>query len=341
MNRVGPRNAITDVPGIKVGNAEDHDALSGVTVVLPDRPVMATVDLRGGATGTREIERLHPADLLDQFHGFVLSGGSAFGLGAADGVMTWLAARGRGFVVRQAVVPIVPAAILFDLSNGGDKAWGDEPPYRALGIRAAEAAGLDFALGNAGAGLGATAGPLKGGLGSASVVHETGTTVGALAAVNCFGSVLMPRSATFWAWPFERDEELGGQAPPPADLPRDLEYRFEGAPATNTTLVLVASDARLTKAQAHRVAVMAQDGMARAIRPVHTPMDGDTLFMLATCEREMEDPFIEVPRIGMMAADCVARAIARGVYEAESLGDMKSYRDFCAEGGNENGERGE
>jgi L-aminopeptidase/D-esterase-like protein len=340
MNRVGPRNAITDVPGIKVGNAEDHDARSGVTVVLPDKPVVATVDVRGGSTGTREIERLDPADLLDQFHGFVLSGGSAFGLAAADGVMSWLAARGRGFVLRQAVVPIVPAAILFDLSNGGDKAWGGEPPYRALGIRAAEAAGLDFALGNAGAGLGATAGLLKGGLGSASVVHEAGTTVGALAAVNSFGSVLMPKSSTFWAWPFERDDELGGQAPPPADLPRDFEYRFEGEPAANTTLVLVATDARLTKAEAHRVAVMAQDGLARAIRPVHTPMDGDTLFMLATCEREMDDPWVEVPRLGMMAADCVARAIARGVYQADSLGDMRSYRDFRAEGGGNKTEEG-
>ena len=325
MNRVGPRNAITDVPGIKVGNAEDLAARSGVTVVLPDQPVVATVDVRGGATGTREIERLDPADLLDQFHAVVLGGGSAFGLAAADGVMAWLAARGRGIPVAGAVVPIVPAAILFDLTNGGDKAWGEEPPYRRLGLQAVGAAAEDFAQGNAGAGLGASSGRLKGGLGSASVVHETGVTVGALAAVNSFGSVLMPKTSTFWAWPFERDGELGGQAPP-ADFPRDLDYGFAGASAGNTTLVVVACDATLAKAEAHRVAVMAQDGMARAIRPVHTPLDGDTLFMLATAKRPIEDPWVEVPRLGMMAADCVARAIARGVYQAESLGEMKSYR---------------
>ena len=336
MNRVGPRNAITDVPGIKVGNAEDHQARSGVTVVVPDRPVVATVDVRGGATGTREIERLDPADPLDQFHAFVLSGGSAFGLAAAEGIMSWLAARGRGFAVGDVVVPIVPAAILFDLSNGGNKDWGEEPPYRALGLRAVEAAAADFDLGNAGAGLGAMAGQLKGGLGSASVVHEDGVTMGALAAVNSFGSVVMPKSSTFWAWAFERDDELGGQPPPPADLPRDLEYGCAGEPGANTTLIVVATDATLSKAEAHRVAVMAQDGLARAIRPVHTPLDGDMLFMLATCEKESGDPWMRITRLGMIAADCVARAVARGVYEAESLGEARSYRALLGSHRNSN-----
>ncbi len=327
MNRVGPRNAITDVPGIRVGNAGNTDVRSGVTVIVPDMPVVAAVDARGGGTGSREFEILDPAATVQECHAIVLSGGSAYGLDAAGGVMAWLKAHGRGFAIGTTTVPIVPAAILFDLLNGGDKDWGDAPPYRDLGYAAAADAADDFALGNAGAGLGATAGPLKGGLGSASVVHENGVTVGALAAVNCLGSVLMPDSPTFWAWPFERDGELGHQAPPAADLPRDAEYDFQVPAGARTTLAAVATDAALTKAEAKRVAIMAQDGLARAIRPVHTPLDGDTLFVLSTGARPLGDPLVDISRIGMLAADCVARAIARGVYQADGLGDHPGYRD--------------
>lgn len=326
MTRVGGRNLITDVPGLRVGNAEDMAALSGVTVVLPDKPAVAAVDLRGGGPGTRETELLDPVATVERVDAIVLSGGSAFGLDAAGGVMAWLAGRGRGFRLGEAVVPIVPAAILFDLDNGGDKDWGETPPYRALAGRAAEAAAADFALGNVGAGLGARAGRLKGGLGSASLVQEDGVHVGALAAVNCMGSVLMPGSDAFWAWPFERDGELGGRRPP-VQPPSDLDYDFDRPPGASTTLAVVATDARLTKAQARRVAIMAQDGLARAIRPVHSPLDGDVVFALATGRRPLGEPVRDLARIGMAAADCLARAIARGVYEALSLGTMPGYRD--------------
>lgn len=327
MNQVGPRNLITDVPGILVGNAEDAAARSGVSVVIPEAPAVAAVDMRGGGPGTRETDILRPETMVQKVHAVALSGGSAFGLAAADGVMGWLAAQGRGFEVRGAVVPLVPTAILFDLLNGGDKDWGEDPPYRGLGRAAAEAASGTFALGNAGAGLGATAGAMKGGLGSASAIHDRGYSIGALAAVNPSGSVLMPGSGTFWAWAFERDGELGRQTPPPCDLPRDQDYEIKVAPGLNTTMVVVATDALLTQSEAHRVAIMAQDGVARAIRPVHTPFDGDTVFVLATGRQELENSNDDVARIGLLAADCTARAIARGVYEAESLGEMVCYRE--------------
>lgn len=328
MTSVGPLNAITDVPGLKVGNAGDSDLRSGTTVLLPDQRAVAAVDLRGGGTGTRETALLDPAATMDAVDAIVLSGGSAFGLEAAGGVMDWLRAQGRGFRVGSSLVPIVPAAILFDLNNGGDKDWGAEPPYKQFARQAVNAAGQDFALGTVGAGIGATAGPLKGGLGSASVVLGSGITVGALAAVNSLGSVLMPKTSTFWAWAFERNNELGGQRLPAGAMSGDFDYPFPAESSHNTTLAVVATDAVLTKAQAQRVAIMAQDGLARAIRPVHTPLDGDIVFALSTARSPLEDPVSGVARIGMAAADCLARAIARGVYEAETLGDMQSYRDL-------------
>ncbi len=331
----GPRNAITDVPGIAVGNAEDDQVRSGVTVVLPAEPAVAAVDLRGGGTGTRELALLEPEGAVEHIHALALSGGSAFGLDAASGVMSWLAAQGRGFTVGDAVVPIVPAAILFDLLNGGDKsafreASGDNLPYRALGRLAAEQAGAEFALGNAGAGLGATAGPLKGGLGSASFILDSGACVGALAAVNAAGSAVMPGSDRFWAWPFEQDGEFGGKEPPDS-LPDDLAYAFANPrmaePGANTTLAVVATDLSLTKTQARRVAIMAQNGLARALRPVHTPLDGDIVFALSTGQRELDNPVADIAQLGTAAADCLARAVARGVYEAHTLGEMRCYRD--------------
>lgn len=323
MTEAGPRNTITDVAGITVGNAEDQAAGSGVTVIIPQEAVVAAVDTRGGAPGTRETDLLNGSTLVDRIDGLVLSGGSAFGLAAADGLMAWLAGQGRGFPVAKTRIPIVPAAILFDRYEGGPL-----PDYRALARQAAELAGVDFALGNAGAGLGATAGPLKGGLGSASVVEKEGFTVGALAAANPVGSVLMPGGGVFWAWPFERDKEFGGHPPPSGALVPEEDFALPGAAQTNTTLVAVATDAELTTGQAQRIAIMAHDGIARAIRPVHTPFDGDTVFVLATGERPLQNPAGDVARLGMWAADCVARAIARGVYAAASRGDHKAYRDF-------------
>jgi L-aminopeptidase/D-esterase-like protein len=327
MIRPGPRNLISDVEGILVGNADDRAVRSGVTVVLPEEPATAAGDVRGGAPGTRELGTLDPTTLTSRIDAVCIAGGSAFGLDAAGGVMAWLAERGRGFPVGPARVPIVPAAILFDLLNGGNKAWGLEPPYRHLGLAACEAAGPDFALGNAGAGYGAHAGPLKGGLGSASALGEDGLQVGALVAVNCFGSVTMPGSPAFWAWALEQQGEFGGAARPAPEGELDLDYEIQARMGANTTIAVVATNATLDKAQMNRVAIMAQDGIARAIRPVHSPFDGDTVFALSTRRLAPPEPIAaSLARVGTIAADCVARAVVRGVHAAETLGDLPSYR---------------
>lgn len=326
--RPGPRNAITDVAGIRVGNANDDRAWSGVTVVLADRPATIGVDVRGGAPGTRETDLADPACLVEAADAVVLSGGSAFGLDAAGGVMQWLVEQGRGFAVGHARVPIVPAAILFDLLNGGDKGW-TEAPYRALGRAAVAGAAQDFAQGNEGAGLGATAGRLKGGLGSASFVTESGLAVGALMAVNPSGSVLVPGTRSFWAWQLAQGDELGPQAPPPGPIDPAADLFPDPPPlaGANTTIGVVATNAKLSKAEANRLAIMAQDGMARAIRPCHTPFDGDTIFVLATGAVELPEPRPALlSLLGSLAADCVARAIARGVYLAKPLGPWPAYR---------------
>ncbi len=332
----GPRNLITDVDGIRIGNAEDAAVRTGVSVVLPEPAAVAAVDVRGGAPGTRETDALDPTCLVTEVHAVVLSGGSSFGLEAGSAVMTWLAARGVGFAVGTARVPLVPTAILFDLLNGGDKAWGETPPYGRLAREACAAAGSDFALGNAGAGLGARAGALKGGLGSVSTVTPDGLQVGALVAVNAVGDTVMPGESCFWAWPFERQGELGGQVPPRAGLaaeevPVASPFARIGA---NTTIGVVATNAILDKAEARRVAIMAQDGYARAIRPVHTPFDGDIVFVLATGRHALGEPRpVALSLLGALAADCVARAVARGVYAAESLGELRSYRDWLTSRG--------
>ncbi len=326
MSAAGPRNLLTDVPGLRVGNAEDTAAVTGVTVLLPDAAAVAAIDVRGGGLGTRETDALGATALVETVDAVVLSGGSAYGLAAADGVMAWLRAEGRGFRVGEALVPIVPAAILFDLLTGPD--GSETVSYRDLGAAAVAGAASDFALGNAGAGLGATAGPLKGGLGSASA-QTGGFTVGALAAVNCRGSVAFPGAPTFWAWPFEQGGEFGGLPPPVAHPLQESE--LEGDARANTTLAVVATDATLTRIQAQRLAIMAQDGLARAIRPVHTPFDGDTVFALSTAGRALADPVADLARLGTAAADCLARAVARGVYEADSLAGVPSYRERYAE----------
>ncbi len=329
MSDTGRRNLITDVAGIAVGNAEDARVRTGVTVVVPERPCVAAVSIVGGAPGTRETDLLDPACLVARVDAVVLSGGSVFGLDAASGVTAALAAQGKGFAVADVTVPIVPAAVLFDMTNGGNKAWGTEPPFRALGAQALAAASAACALGNSGAGYGARAGRLKGGLGSASWVASDGLEVGALAAVNAFGSVLVPGTAHFWAAALERDNEFGGRGLPAAIPDFDLEPEIAkpALPAASTTLAVVATNAVLTKAEAQRVAMMAQDGLARAIRPVHTPYDGDIVFALATGDRPLR-AMTDVMRIGTLAADCLARAVARGVYAADDLGETRSYRSL-------------
>lgn len=328
MSRPGKRNLITDVDGLRVGNAQDEAVRSGVTVILPDERVVAGVDVRGGAPATRETDLLDPTCLVDKVDAIVLTGGSGFGLESAGGAINWLAARGRGFPVRDAVVPIVPAAALFDIVNGGDKNWGDNPPYRGLAAQACENASAEFSLGNAGAGFGAVcmAGRLKSGLGSASTVTKDGITVGAIVAANPFGMVTVPGQSAFWAWALEQNGEFGGLPPPSKPPADDLDYDVRGHLAGQTTLAVVATDAELSEAQATRVAIMGHDGIARAVRPVHTPFDGDTVFCLSTAKRPLADAAV-LSQIGMAAGDCISRAIARAVYEAESLSGLKSYRE--------------
>ncbi len=320
MMRPGPRNLVTDVTGILVGNAEDARLKSGVTVVTSDRPFVASVDIRGGAPGTRETDLLAPGRLVPAVDALVLSGGSAFGLEAASGVADALREARRGFRAGPAVVPIAPAAILFDLANGGDKAWSDNP-YGALGRAALAAAAADFETGSAGAGTGALTATLKGGLGSASFVLEGGITVGALVAVNAIGGVTAPGGRRFWAAPFEVGGEFGGLGPPAGAVapftPRRLKPGSYGALGA-TTLAIVATDAALDKTQARRMAEVAHDGMARAIVPAHTPFDGDLVFAAATglfAGGGPATPDLEM-EIGHAAALCLARAIARAVHGA-------------------------
>jgi L-aminopeptidase/D-esterase-like protein len=323
------RNLITDVPGLKVGHAEDLRLGSGSTAVIFDEPAVASIDVRGGGPGTRESVLLDPAQTVEAIDAITLSGGSAFGLDAASGVQAWLREQGRGFVVRTARVPIVPAAVLFDLLNGGDKNWGRFPPYREFGYAAAASAAAEFALGSVGAGAGATTVNCKGGIGSASAKMVDGCTVGALAAVNAVGSVIVGDGPWFWAAPFEVDGEFGGRGLP-HPFPQNIEPHIKGGAPENTTLVVVATDAKLTKAQAKRVAVMAQSGLSRAIYPVHSPLDGDVLFAASTGRRPLVDPIVGLTLLGHAAANVVARAIAGGVFAATALpfaGAPPSWKD--------------
>ncbi|RIY03635.1 peptidase S58 family protein [Aureimonas flava] len=324
--RAGPRNLLTDVPGLMVGHAQDERLKSGTTAVLFDRPCVAAVEILGGAPGTRETELLAPDKLVPGIDALVLSGGSAFGLDAASGVQAFLRRAGRGFEVAGHRVPLVPAAILFDLANGGDKDWGLHSPYRELGLRAAEAAGAAFALGSVGAGTGATTALVKGGLGSASVVLPSGATVAALVAVNAVGSPLIGATRHFHAAPFELDAEFGGlglpdphpamSAPPPTKL----------APQSGaaTTIAVVATDAVLDKGGARRLAVAAHDGFARAIWPAHTDFDGDLVFAAATGGSGWRPDGAERIELAAAAAAVMARAIARGVHAAAPApGDLR------------------
>jgi L-aminopeptidase/D-esterase-like protein len=332
----GARNLITDVPGLKVGQAHDAAARTGVTVILPDDRAVCAVDVRGGGPGTRETDALAPENLVDAVDAVVLSGGSVYGLAAGDGVVGWLGARGRGYgLVGRAgvpVSPVVPGAILYDLANGGDRAWGEDPPYRRLGREAIAAADLDVALGTAGAGYGAMAGALKGGTGSASIVAADGIVVGALVCVNSYGSVIAPGGRTFWAAPYELDGEFGGLGSAGLAAGADDWGLAKADPGQrmNTTIACVAVDVALTPAQAKRVAIMAQDGLARAIRPIHAPFDGDVVFALSTARRPLAGGDFTIARIGALAADLLARAVARAVYEAAPWPDaeVRCWRDL-------------
>ena len=322
------RNLITDVAGVLVGQADDTRLASGVTAVVFAEPAVTAVDVRGGAPATRETDLLEPHRTAERIDAVVLSGGSAFGLDAGAGVQALLRERGRGFAIGAVRVPLVCGASLFDLLNGGDKNWGRFAPYRDLGYAAASQAGETFALGTAGAGFGATTVNLKGGLGSASATTRDGHTVGALAAVNACGGANVGHRPHFWAAPFEIDREFGGLGFPATLPPAALVPTAKGRPGENTTIAVVATDAALTKAQTKELAVMAQDGLARALYPAHTTLDGDTVFAVATGRRPLADAVNELTELGAVAANTLARAVARGVFEARALpSGPPSWRD--------------
>lgn len=331
MFKPGPLNLITDVEGISVGHATDENAKTGTTVLYCPKSATGGVDVRGGGPGLRDVEVLSPENLVGRCDAVVLSGGTVFGLAAGDGVASVLSREGIGLKMgpNAPTVPIVVGAILFDLVNGGNKDWGTEPPYRELGKAALADAkqnnGGAFKLGAIGAGRGAVAGQKQGGVGSTSLDLGGGLMVGAIVAVNSVGSVMMPDGKTYWAHPFEIDGEFGDIKPEngqgSATQPMPDDSKFGGMePGKNTTIGIIATSAKLTSAECKRVAMMAQDGFARAIRPVHTPFDGDTIFCVSGGSKEIStgpDRNRRIGEIGAAAADCMARAIARGVYSAQ------------------------
>lgn len=319
----GPRNLITDVAGLLVGNAQNARLKSGTTVLLSeDGPMTTSYAVMGGAPGTRDTDLLEPDKTVPGVDAIVLSGGSAFGLATAQGVMEALAERGRGFQIHAARVPIVPAAIIFDLLNNGQKDWA-ENPYPALGRQALGNATRDFTIGTAGAGTGATDARHKGGLGSASLILADGSTIAALVVVNALGSATTPSGKHFWAAPFEIGDEFGGLGPDPAAGIQPLPPSRKAtamAQHGNTTIGIVATDATLDKAACKRLAIAAHDGFARALVPSHTPYDGDLIFASSTARRS--PPSEEVmPLLGHYAAVCMARAIARAIWEATPSDD--------------------
>lgn len=336
ISRTGPRNLITDVAGLQVGQSHDTDIQTGVTVIVPDKAAVAACDVRGGGPATRETDALSAENLVQEIDGIVFSGGSVYGMAAADGIAAWMGARNRGFSMRATPgippSPILPTACLYDLANGGNKTWGEEPPYRKLGVEALESASVEFSLGTAGAGYGANSGGLKGGLGSASVMSADGITVGALVAVNSLGSAIAPGGKRFWAAPVELNAEFGGLGTEglqagPEDYGRAMQ------PRANTTLACIATDVALTRVELQRIAIMAQDGLARALRPAHAPFDGDVVFALSTAQHEASEDTprsVLATRLGALAADTLARAIARAIYEATPLpgSEIPAWRDL-------------
>ncbi|MFH1114958.1 MAG: P1 family peptidase [Pseudomonadota bacterium] len=331
MPMSGTNNAITDVEGLLVGHFTSVDAASGVTVIVCPKGATAGADVRGSAPGTRETDLLEPWNLVEKVNAVVLTGGSVYGLSTVDGVVRLLAEQGRGFPLEEGhVAPIVPAAALFDLGRGRDYVPSVGPEW---GRRACNAAhDGPVAMGCVGAGTGAVAGGIKGGLGTASEILSSGITVGAIVAVNSLGSVIDPDTGTLWELRLAADGELGELGTRAVHLPKTEKP----APARNTTIGVVAVDAALTKAQAKKIAQMAHDGLGRSIRPAHTMFDGDTIFALSTGLRDLpEEPgFFAAPKaaalneIGRAAADCMSRAIMRGILAAGSLGEFKAFRDL-------------
>ncbi len=338
MLKPGPRNLITDVDGLLVGNAEDARLRSGVSVLMGERPFVASVDVRGGGPGTRDTDLLDPSCRVDRADAICLSGGSAYGLSAADGVMRWMRERGRGLAVGSAVVPIVPSAILFDLLNGGDKGW-DWPPYRELAYQASGQCRARLRARQCRRRAGCQGGQPQGRagqfLGGRPGEWPAGRRPGG---GECPGYATMGDMPQFWAWALEQNGEFGGLPPPAhnlalavshsrADLTHDLADVARSDPRANTTIAVVATNARLDKASAQRIAMMAQDGLARSLRPVHTPQDGDTVFAVATGTHDLGVDPLALGELGTLAADCLARAVARGVYNAASLGPARGWRD--------------
>jgi len=327
----GKYNSLTDIAGLKVGHYTDKQAASGVTVMICAEGAVAGVDVRGAAPGTRETDLLDPMNLVDKVQAIVLSGGSVYGLAASDGVVRWLSKQGFGYPLDEIhVAPIVPAAVLFDLGRGNDFI----PPIDdGWGWQACEAAhDGPVLLGCFGAGTGAVSGAIKGGVGSASLVMESGITVAAMVAVNSLGSVVNPETGRIWESGLEVDGEFNGQGKRKICLPSHPEQ----APAKNTTIGIVATDAILEKTQAQKLAQMAQDGLARAIRPAHTMFDGDTIFCIATGKKRLpETPGVFVSphaqainEIGHAGSNCVARAIIRGILAAETVKNYTAFRDL-------------
>lgn len=314
---------ITDVPGIKVGNVENLEALTGCTVILTEEGAVCGVDVRGAAPGTRETDLLDPINTVNEVHAICLAGGSAFGLDSASGVMQFLEENGIGLDVGVAKVPIVPAAVLFDLPVGNPKIR----PDKAMGYKAAEKAVQgEFPFGNRGAGCGATVGKLtglencmKGGLGSASLTLENGLIIGALVAVNAVGDIRDPSNREVLAGPIN---------PETGELVDSLLYLQENTqneilPGMNTTIGVVAVNASLTKSEAKKIAQMAQNGLARTIYPVHTSLDGDTVFALGTGGESYS-----VDLIGSMAAQVMEEAIIAAIKSADKVSGIPSFNSI-------------
>jgi L-aminopeptidase/D-esterase-like protein len=331
MANTGKDNSLTDVEGILVGHFTSLEAASGTSVILCTEGAVAGVDVRGSAPGTRETDLLEPLNLVEKVQAVVLTGGSVYGLSTADGVVRWLSERGWGFPLENGhVAPIVPAAALFDLGRGKDYIPPIAPQW---GVTACECATVETVpVGCVGAGTGAMAGPIKGGLGAASEVLDSGITVAALVAVNSLGSVISEATGLPWEIQLEVNEEFGPLGKRSVKLPEAAK----SVSPSNTTIGVIAIDATLTKAQAQKIAQMAHDGLARAIRPAHTMFDGDTIFCVATGRRHLPDTqgFFAAPKaqalndLGRAAADCMSRAIIRAVLEARSLGKMIAFRDL-------------